>query len=168
MNAGTGKESLFDNLLTLTIVTDAGTCETLNKDKIQYSYRKCPTLDNAIAVKAIFQGKKCNEAIIKAKRDNGRKKRLENQPLGLSLGCFFKNTLDEPTGKLLDKLGLREGVSGRVMFLKSMRILSSRWKCKFPKCDSISALYPKTCKATNRNHSRTRGSTVGAKMEDFL
>ncbi len=169
MNAGTGKESLFDNLLTLTIVTDAGTCETLNKDKIQYSYRKCPTLDNAIAVKAIFQGKKCNEAIIKAKRDNGRKKRLENQPLGLSLGCFFKNTLDEPTGKLLDKLGLKgRRIGGAYVSEKHANFILNDGNASFQNVIQLVRFIQKQVKQRTGIILEPEVRLLGQKWEDFL
>lgn len=112
MNAGTGTQFLFERVESLSFVMEDGVSQTLSREEISYGYRSCKTLDKGVAVKVVLKGYAESSETIAKKRLLSREKRDLSQPKGKSLGCFFKNTVDESAGKLLDRLGLKNARVG--------------------------------------------------------
>jgi UDP-N-acetylenolpyruvoylglucosamine reductase len=107
MNAGTSSESILDRLEILSVVGSDGCCRSLRREEISCCYRRCESLDDVVAVKATFVGDPSSPQTIRAQQLENRRQRLATQPVGHSLGCFFKNRDEMSTGQLLDELGLK-------------------------------------------------------------
>lgn len=115
MNAGTGTQGILDFVSSITFYDKKGSIHTLNQENLKYTYRSCESLENTIIISAILKGKPSSHNEIHSKRLILKEKRAETQPVGKCLGCFFKNTLAEPSGKVLDRLGLKNSKRGDII-----------------------------------------------------
>ena len=61
-----------------------------------------------------MQGEPSTVEKVKEQRDDLRQKRHLSQPVGASLGCFFKNTALGSTGRLIDQAGLKNAHVGDI------------------------------------------------------
>ena len=107
MNAGTKNQGIWDNVQSVSVMDRQGNIHQLQREQIRYGYRNCETINDYIILSAMLTGEKSTQECIQNKRRELRDKRLNSQPHGKSLGCFFKNTDWGSTGKLLDQLGLK-------------------------------------------------------------
>lgn len=111
MNAGTGKESISDNLLSVQVV-DPNTLKVfeIEKKDMIFDYRFSPFLENSliiISAKLIFKHKGDHKLISKNTKEIFQLK-IERQPYHLpSFGSVFKNPQGLYAGKLIEDIGLK-------------------------------------------------------------
>lgn len=114
MNAGTHDWGILDRIEKITCLDKTGQkLELFHKD-LTYNYRSCESLKDKIILSVVLKGTASTSEEMQAIRQSLKKKRRASQPVGHSLGCFFKNTLAGSTGKLLDELGLKNTRRGNV------------------------------------------------------
>ena len=107
MNAGTHDLGILDCVQRVTVMDRSGHVYQLQKHQIQYGYRSCETLKDYIIVSALLVGEVSTSEFIRNKRKRLQNQRSKMQPVGRSLGCFFKNPHSISAGKLIDELGLK-------------------------------------------------------------
>ncbi len=108
-NAGAYNSCIFDNLKSLTVLTDTLELKELNKDEIKYAYRHTNIKDlNLIIISATFILEKGNkEESLKLIKDRCERRKL-TQPLDLpSAGSVFRNPDNNYAGKLIEDAGLK-------------------------------------------------------------
>ena len=115
MNAGTGTQGIMDCVSSVTFFDKKGILHTLKHKDLNYAYRSCKSLENTIITSAILKGVPSVRSDIHSKRLALKQKRIESQPSGKCLGCFFKNTLAGSSGKLLNELGLKNAKKGDII-----------------------------------------------------
>lgn len=108
-NAGAYGKTIFDDLISVTVIDEYGNCKTLKKDNINYQYRYTE-FKNAknIIVNAEIKGIKGN--IIKAKEQikENMQKRLATQPLEFkNAGSVFQNPINQSAGHIIENIGLK-------------------------------------------------------------
>ena len=111
MNAGSGKLSLADNLLSVQVI-DTKTLEIseIQKRDLNFQYRSSPFQQNnlqIISAKLLFEPNgNVAELLVTTKKNLKRK--TETQPYDLpSFGSVFKNPTNSYAGKLIEELGLK-------------------------------------------------------------
>lgn len=107
MNAGTNLKGIWECVASVEVMNERGEVETWQRGDVQTDYRTCTSLEGKIALSVVVKGYACESQAIRRKRQCIRAQRAISQPKGISLGCFFKNTVSGSTGKLLDQLGLK-------------------------------------------------------------
>ncbi len=111
MNAGTGKLSLGDNLLSVQVI-DTKTLEIseIQKKDLNFQYRFSPFQQNnllIISAKLQFEPKGNIKQLLETTRKN-LKEKIDTQPYDLpSFGSVFKNPTNTYAGKLIEELGLK-------------------------------------------------------------
>ena len=111
MNAGSGKFSLANNLLSVKVI-DTKTLKIyeIQKEDIDFQYRYSPFQENnllIISAKLLFQSKGNIEKLLETTKKN-LKKKTSMQPYDLpSFGSVFKNPTNAYAGKLIEELGLK-------------------------------------------------------------
>ena len=111
MNAGTGKLSLADNLLSVQVI-DAKTLKIfeIQKKDLNFKYRYSPFQENnlqIISAKLLFEPNGNVEELLLTNKKN-LKRKTESQPYDLpSFGSVFKNPTNSHSGKLIEELGLK-------------------------------------------------------------
>ncbi len=111
MNAGSGKLSLANNLLSVRVI-DIKTLEIfeIQKKDINFRYRFSPfQINNLLVISAKLQFKpKGNIEKLLETTKNNLKKKTETQPYDLpSFGSVFKNPPNTYAGKIIEELGLK-------------------------------------------------------------
>ncbi len=107
MNAGAFGGQMSDGLVSLTMLDVNGKLYEYTKEKCGFAYRKCETLQNGIAVEAVFKLTSSDSKIIKRKIAELEAIRGYNYPNKPTAGCFFKNPEGFKAGKIIDELGLK-------------------------------------------------------------
>ena len=127
MNAGCFNKETKDIFYSTDILIN-GKIETLNLEKMNYSYRNSNIPDNAIILSATFQLQKGKPEDIENSKTmitEMQQKRKENQIVGATCGSTFKNIKTIKANrdikviqvwKLLDEVGLRGYKVGGAMF----------------------------------------------------
>ncbi len=113
MNAGAMGVETFDQVLSVTVLDEAGEIVTKSKDEIPYYYRHVPSLQAQFVLKACFKGHFASSEEIKNKLEASRQKRRTSQPIAASAGCIFKNPESTGAGKLIDEMGLKGSAVGK-------------------------------------------------------
>lgn len=110
-NAEAYKESTFDRLIDVTVLTPENELKVFKKEDLTYSYRTSFFKENKgyIILKARFFLEKGDRLDSLEKISKRRKKRLTTQPLEYpSAGSVFRNPSSEnPSGKIIEELGLK-------------------------------------------------------------
>ncbi len=111
MNAGSGKLSIANNLLSVQVIdTKTLAISEIEKKDIDFQYRCSPFQQNnllIISAKLLFQPKGNIEQLLETTRKN-LKRKTESQPYDLpSFGSVFKNPTHNYAGKLIEELGLK-------------------------------------------------------------
>ena len=111
MNAGSGKLSLANNLLSVQVInTKTLEISEIQKKDINFEYRLSPFQQNnliIISTKLLFEPKGNIELLLETTK-NILKKKTETQPYYLpSFGSVFKNPANTYAGKLIEELGLK-------------------------------------------------------------
>jgi UDP-N-acetylmuramate dehydrogenase len=112
MNAGIPDGSISDVIDSITIITNSGEIKTLNKNNLNFSYRKlslCNSRFNGIILGVNLVLQKGDSQEIKRQFHKNLNNKKLSQPLTeKSAGCIFKNPDNkEPAGKLIDMAGLK-------------------------------------------------------------
>lgn len=106
MNAGAFSKNISEYLQWIEVFNKNGKAEIIQKDKIEFSYRKSSIKDYIL--KAAFKLEKKSEKEIDSQIKKIRRIREETQPINFpNLGCIFKNPKGESAGKLIDECGLK-------------------------------------------------------------
>ena len=111
MNAGSGKLSLADNLLSVQVI-DTKTLEIseIQTKDLNFQYRCSPFQQNnlqIISAKLLFEPNGNVEELLVTTKKN-LKRKTETQPYDLpSFGSVFKNPTNSYAGKLIEELGLK-------------------------------------------------------------
>lgn len=114
MNAGTHGMGILDCILKVDWMDLSGKIHATRREELQYGYRCCETLKNGIILSAVLQGKPSTVEKVKEQRNRLSQNRHLSQPVGASLGCFFKNTVSGSTGQLIDQVGLKNAHVGDI------------------------------------------------------
>ena len=114
MNAGAMGGWVFDLVESIRYVTLDGELVEASKETLDFGYRYCRELKDAIAIDAVFLGKGAAESEDSIRRtiDTYQNRRKESQPREPSAGCIFKNPEGDSAGRLIDELGLKGAVVG--------------------------------------------------------
>ena len=107
MNAGAMGSETFEKVVSVQVVSSRGEFETLRPSEMQIQYRNVPTLRDRYAVSAVFRGEKSTIDAIDRRLMESNQKRKTTQPVAASAGCIFKNPGENPAGKLVEELGLK-------------------------------------------------------------
>ncbi len=113
-NAEAYKKSMFDDLISITVVIN-GEIKELKKNEIEHGYR-FTSLKNEIILDATFKLRQ--EDINKTLEDieNWKNFRAEKQPLDKkNAGSTFRNPEKAPAGKLIEETGLKGFMIGGAM-----------------------------------------------------
>jgi len=111
MNAGSGKFSLANNLLSVKVInTKTLEISEIQKKEIKFQYRFSPFQNNnllIISAKLRFETKGNIEQLLKTTKQT-LKRKTETQPYDLpSFGSVFKNPPNTFAGKIIEDLGLK-------------------------------------------------------------
>jgi UDP-N-acetylenolpyruvoylglucosamine reductase len=107
MNAGAMGVQTFDQVVRVRYLDREGVAHEKTPAELEVHYRHVPSLDENIAVSAVFRGEKSSTEEIVRRLDASQEKRRTTQPSAKSAGCIFKNPAACPAGKLVDELGLK-------------------------------------------------------------
>lgn len=110
-NAGCYQKEMFDDLISVTILTKEGEIKTIEKEKIKHEYRNTQWKGNqdCIILSCLLNLKQGNKKESLALIEDRRKRRMASQPLNYpSAGSVFQNpSNDLPSWKLIQKVGLQ-------------------------------------------------------------
>lgn len=122
MNASAHGQSISDNLVSVTCLTQEGKIVKYSKEEMNFEYRKSRcSKDNLIVLQTEFELETKPQAEIKAKMNENLEFRKTHQPL-LNLpncGSIFKNPQNESAGRLLDSIGAKSFTQGGVKVWES-------------------------------------------------
>lgn len=105
-NVGTKKDAVDSCVESVIIYKDAKK-KNLNKDQINFSYRKS-SLEDCIIVNVGFILKKETKNDSLSAVSKSLKERLKSQPLDMpNVGCIFKNPVGYSAGKLIEEANLK-------------------------------------------------------------
>lgn len=107
MNAGAFQSWTFAVLDRLRWMLPDGAIEERSAAKVPARYRGCPSLARAVALGAVFRGRRESPEVIRARMNDYSRRRWETQPREPSAGCLFKNPPALPAGRLIEELGLK-------------------------------------------------------------
>jgi UDP-N-acetylenolpyruvoylglucosamine reductase len=99
--------STFGRLIVLRLISPAGELRELDRSQIAVEYRRCPILDDHLALSAVFRCVPEAKDIIDKRSRLFNEKRWGSQPAASSAGCIFKNPCGISAGRLIDELGLK-------------------------------------------------------------
>jgi UDP-N-acetylenolpyruvoylglucosamine reductase len=112
MNAGAMGGTTFDVVETVRLMDFDGNVRELSPKEMSIAYRRCATLENHIALDAVFKCKNLPREEIEKRMKAFGEKRWESQPAAPSAGCIFKNPDAIPAGKLIEELKLKGARAG--------------------------------------------------------
>lgn len=122
MNASAHGQSISDNLVSVTCLTQEGKIVKYSKEEMNFEYRKSRcSKDNLIVLQTEFELETKPQAEIKAKMNENLEFRKTHQPL-LNLpncGSIFKNPQNDSAGRLLDSIGAKSFTQGGVKVWES-------------------------------------------------
>lgn len=109
MNAGAYGGEIKDVLISATVLTPEGEVLELSNSELDLSYRhSCIPEKEYIVLEAVLEFMPSEEADIREKMDDYKKRRVEKQPLEYpSAGSTFKRPEGHFAGKLIEDAGLR-------------------------------------------------------------
>ena len=109
MNAGAYGGEMKDVLISVTVLSPEGEVLELSNDELDLSYRHSCILEKEyIVLEAVLEFMPSEEADIREKMEDYKKRRVEKQPLEYpSAGSTFKRPEGHFAGKLIEDAGLR-------------------------------------------------------------
>jgi UDP-N-acetylenolpyruvoylglucosamine reductase len=107
MNAGAMGHQTFDQVESVTFLTQAGALETKPGHAFAAGYRNVPELAENYAVSAVLRGTPATAGQIASLLAGSKAKRKATQPVAASAGCIFKNPGPLPAGRLVEELGFK-------------------------------------------------------------
>jgi len=108
-NAGAYNSEIFDDLVSIKVLTKNLEIEEIPKEKLEYSYRHTNIGElNLIVLEATFLLQEGNkEDSLKLIKDRCER-RMKSQPLDMpSAGSVFRNPLNDHAGRLIEEAGLK-------------------------------------------------------------
>ncbi len=113
-NAGAYNVSIFDYLISVSIIDADGNKKILNKEDIKYDYRYTEFKGkNSIVVTASFKGIYGDVALVREQIQLNLEKRRNTQPLEYkNAGSVFKNPPEYSAGYLIEHAGLKGLIVG--------------------------------------------------------
>ncbi len=115
MNAGSFGTEMKDVIDAVAIMSKEGHLIILEKDKLDFSYRKSGLPDNSIILSANISLNRDNPDAIERRTKECMTRKKETQPLaGLSAGCVFMNPEGDYAGRLIEEAGCKGMSSGNV------------------------------------------------------
>lgn len=167
MNAGT--HGIWDFVESIHLIDPQGNIKTLSRDEVHFTYRNCSSLEKCIALSIVVVGRREDPSCIKERRDEFRTRRKMNQPRGRSLGCFFKNTIDGSTGKLLDQLGVKNmKVGGAYVSEKHANFILNDGTAKFDQVIELMRQIVSLTKQKTNLILEPEVKILGDKWENYL
>lgn len=107
MNAGAMGSSLFQVVESLRVMDPAGQISEWPAGSVAVEYRRCPFLEDHIALSAILKAVPAEKTAIDSRLAEYSQRRWTTQPAAPSAGCVFKNPPQTSAGKLIDECGLK-------------------------------------------------------------
>jgi UDP-N-acetylenolpyruvoylglucosamine reductase len=107
MNAGAMGSATFDAVESVRVMDFDGQTRELSPKEMSVTYRHCGTLNNHLALAAVFKCQTAPREEIEKRMKAFSEQRWKSQPAAPSAGCIFKNPDKIPAGKLVDELGLK-------------------------------------------------------------
>jgi UDP-N-acetylmuramate dehydrogenase len=115
MNAGSFGTEMKDIIISVAIMSKEGHLIILEKEKLDFSYRKSGLPKDSLILSANINLKKDDPEEIEKRTKEYMSKKKETQPLGeLSAGCVFMNPEGDYAGRLIEKAGCKGMKSGNV------------------------------------------------------
>jgi len=113
MNAGAWGGEISENLLCVELINSKNELKKIQKNEINFSYRKSSFDKNDILLSAEFKLKEAEKSLINENFLKAQSGRRDTQPLDKrSAGSLFKNPKNNSAGKLIDEAGLKGFVIG--------------------------------------------------------
>lgn len=108
-NAGAYNSEIFDNLVSLKVLTKDLEVKEVFKKEIKYSYRSTNLKElGYIVLEAKFKLEKGDKAVSEKIIKDRCERRLKTQPLEFpSAGSVFRNPLNDHAGRLIEEAGLK-------------------------------------------------------------
>lgn len=108
-NAGAYNSEIFDNLVSLKVLTKDLEVKEVFKKEIKYSYRSTNIKElGYIVLEAKFKLEKGDKAVSEKIIKDRCERRLKTQPLEFpSAGSVFRNPLNDHAGRLIEEAGLK-------------------------------------------------------------
>jgi UDP-N-acetylmuramate--L-alanine ligase/UDP-N-acetylenolpyruvoylglucosamine reductase len=107
MNAGAMGGETFRQVVSVRYVDGSGEFHTVTPEQIDVGYRSVPFFRDRYVVSVTFAAALGNRDEIVRRLEDSVSKRRSTQPRESSAGCFFKNPVSIPAGRLIDELGLK-------------------------------------------------------------
>ena len=115
MNAGSFGTEMKDIIISVAIMSKEGQLIILEKEKLDFSYRKSGLPRDSLILSANISLKKDDPEEIEKRTKEYLKQKKYTQPLGeLSAGCVFMNPEGDYAGRLIDAAGCKGMKSGNV------------------------------------------------------
>lgn len=118
-NAEAYKESTFDRLVSVKVITPYLEIKILNKEELSYGYRTSFFKENPgyVILEAVFNLLEGNSVLSEEIISRRQEKRKATQPLEYpSAGSVFRNpSLDNPSGRIIESLGFKGVTCGDAM-----------------------------------------------------
>jgi len=115
MNAGSFGQEMKNVVVSVAIMSKEGHLMILEKDKLDFSYRKSGLPDDSLILSANINLRKDDPEAIAGRTKEYMTKKKNTQPLGvLSAGCVFINPPGDYAGRLIDEAGCKGMKSGNV------------------------------------------------------
>ncbi len=115
MNAGSFGTEMKDVITSVAIMSKEGHLIILEKDKLDFSYRKSGLPDESLILSANISLNKDDPEEIKKRISEYMAKKKDSHPLGeLSAGCVFMNPEGDVAGRLIDDAGCKDMKSGNM------------------------------------------------------
>lgn len=106
-NAGAWGCQTADVLDSIEVINGEGEVEILDRKQLQFGYRRSSLSKDVVVLSARFRLQPCVVAEIKEKVSEYKFQRQSRIPDYPSAGSVFKNPVVEPSGKIIDRLGLK-------------------------------------------------------------
>ncbi len=106
-NAGAWGHCLAEIVARVTVIDDQGRERILDRSAIGFSYRHSDLTDKLIITAVEMHLVRCPVRHIRKTMEDYAQRRARKQPRAKSAGSFFKNPIQEPAGRLIEKCGLK-------------------------------------------------------------
>ena len=115
MNAGSFGTEMKDVIISVAIMSKEGHLIILEKDKLDFSYRKSGLPEDSLILSANISLKKDDPEAIENRTKEYMAKKKDTQPLGeLSAGCVFMNPEGDYAGRLIEEAGCKGMNAGNI------------------------------------------------------
>lgn len=120
-NAGAYNKDIFDNLISIKVLTEDLLLKEIKKEEISYTYRHTNLKGKPwIVIEATFKLEQGNKEKSLELVEDRKKRREATQPLDMpSAGSVFRNPTNDHAGRLIEEAGLKgKKIGGAMVSLK--------------------------------------------------